>query len=80
MRRVGLAVTVEAHPDGRPGAVVYRHRRLVLRWLKRWRSKGRWFLGEGPRAYWWVEVEGGLTLEVYHQEGSGLWVLTRILD
>lgn len=80
MRRVGRAVAVESHPDGRPRAVVYRRRREVLRYVRRWRSKGRWVLGEGPRAYWWVEVEGGLTLEIYHQEGSGLWVLTRILD
>ncbi len=80
MRRVGLIVQAEAGPDGRPRTVAYPHRRKVLRWLKRWRSKGRWLFGEGPRAYWLVELEGGLMLELYHEEGKDQWVVVRLQD
>lgn len=80
MRRVGQLVQVEAGPAGRPRAVAYPYRRQVLAWLKRWRSKGRWLFGEGPRAYWLVELEGGLVLELYCEEGTGQWIATRQQD
>lgn len=79
MRRIEAEVEVEARA-GRPLAVVYRGRRRVLAWHQRWRSKGRWLLGEGVRVYWQVEVEGGLTLELYYQEGAEQWVLVRLWD
>lgn len=79
MRRVGQVVVVEA-ADGRPLVVGYQGRRRVMAWHRRWRSSGRWLLGEGVRAYWQVEVEGGLTLELYHEEGTAQWVLVRRWD
>lgn len=80
MRRVYLEVWVEQDTCHRPAWVHYRYRREVQQHLKRWRSKGLWLLGEGARAYWWVELEGHLMVEVYHEEQKNRWILTRVSD
>jgi hypothetical protein len=72
-----LPVEVECR-EGRPLWVRFRGKRPVVRLLDAWRVGGRWWLGEGGRDYFLLEVAGELVLEVF-REGER-WVLSQVLD
>lgn len=52
--------------------------RTVLRVHDAWRVGNRWWRGEAPSRHYLLELDDGLTLEVYEQAGA--WRLERMLD
>ena len=52
--------------------------RDVVRVHDAWRVGNRWWRGEAPSRHYLLELEDGLTLEVYEQAGA--WRLERVLD
>lgn len=57
--------------DGRP--------RRVLAVIDSWRYDGRWWEGKGlHRDYFFVELEGGVRVELFSEEGD--WWVARVSD
>lgn len=52
--------------------------RDVVRVHDAWRVGNRWWRGETPSRHYLLELDDGLTLEVYEQAGA--WRLERMLD
>jgi hypothetical protein len=52
--------------------------RDVVRVHDAWRVGNRWWRGEAPSRHYLLELDDGLTLEVYEQAGA--WRLERVLD
>jgi len=71
-QRSGPTVNVAAtREDGRP--------RRVLAVIDRWRYDGRWWEGhELHRDYFFVELEGGVRVELFSEEGD--WWVARVSD
>ena len=65
----GLPARLELH-DGRV--------RTVLRVHDAWRVGNRWWRGEAPSRHYLLELDDGVTLEVYEQQGA--WHLERVVD
>ncbi len=79
MRQVLMSITVELDEEGRPVRLSYAgRRRSVQRVLDSWLYGGRWWRGEGPRAYFFVQLVTGEDAELY-REGE-TWVLSRLGD
>lgn len=65
--------------DGLPASVTLHGRtRRVTRLLDAWRVGGRWWRGEPPSDHYRVELEGGATVRVRHQEDA--WTLDAVDD
>jgi len=69
-----------APPDGRPAPRPHAVRpRRVLEVIDRWRYDGRWWDGqEVHRDYFFVELEGGVRVELFNEAGD--WWVARVSD
>ncbi len=78
--RPGPAAARAAAPAGRPAARGQAARpRRVLAVIDRWRYDGRWWDGhELHRDYFFVELEGGVRVELFVEEGD--WWVARVSD
>lgn len=80
MRRLLLEIEVDCE-GGAPRELRYRHRRRrVARALDAWRYGGRWWRFEPARSYWLLELEGDLEAEVFREDLTERWVLSRVTD
>lgn len=52
--------------------------RTVVRVHDAWRVGNRWWRGEAPSRHYLLELDDGVTLEVYEQAGG--WHLERVAD
>lgn len=72
---MNVAVDPNGHPSRLEGP---RKPVAVRRVLDCWRYGGRWWVNEGPRDYYLVELETGHVFEVYCC--AERWTLSRIAD
>lgn len=71
MRRLGLEAAVQLNREGLPATFsVNDHPRRVLQVLEQWTETGKWWDGEGPRAF--VRVEAGGLFDLSRDE-NGAW-------
>lgn len=80
MRPPGIQVTRAALRDGLPSRLQLSDGRIrsVLRVHDAWRVGNRWWRGETPSRHYLLELDDGVTLEVYEQAGA--WHLERVAD
>ena len=65
---------VETGPSGLPAAVLVRGKlRPVLAISDRWRIDDEWWRAEISRAYYAVELEGGMRLTIFRDMVTGAW-------
>ena len=79
MRPPTRQVTRAALRDGLPARVELSDGRVheVLRVHDAWRVGNRWWRGEAPSRHYLLELDDGVTLEVYEQAGA--WHLERVV-
>jgi hypothetical protein len=80
MRSPSATIRRAALHDGLPARVELGDGRVrdVVRVHDAWRVGNRWWRGEAPSRHYLLELDNGLTLEVYEQAGA--WRLERVLD
>ena len=67
-------VAVETGASALPAAVLVRGRlRTVLAITDRWRIDDEWWRAEISRAYYAVELEGGVRLTIFRDMVTGAW-------
>lgn len=80
MRPPSASIVRAAMKGGLPARVELGDGRIrdVVRVHDAWRVGNRWWRGEAPSRHYLLELDDGLTLEVYEQAGA--WRLERLLD